>query len=236
MNRIKTISAWSALILLTFCVAFLPRLVSNQNENAVLSRRVYWNYTAHSSKEISSEQVIKLYQNREFDFNFIYSADEPYGNTAAAEGSAQLFEIVFESNEELIEYMKKIMANGVLTCFKSNVLTVVDNRPVAFSLIRVIIETYDGSFEFIYENKTKTLMTFSYYLSTPLNNYKTGAQAFINDLNSALDAYCQNILGLSAGEYGIKSSGIEQNYVDMTFLILRRDDLYGEYEKEKIYN
>ena len=164
MNKIKLISTLSLLILLTFCVVFLPYLINNQNENAILHKKTYWNYTARSNTELSSAQVIKLYQNYEVYFNFISSTDNPNTKRGIAEGAAQLFETVFESDEYLSEYMNKILTDGSLICFQNDVLTVIDNRPVALNLIKVIAETSNGSLEFIYEAKTKTLMAFSCYL------------------------------------------------------------------------
>lgn len=228
MNKIKLISTLSLLILLTFCVVFLPYLINNQNENAILHKKTYWNYTARNNTEPSSAQVIKLYQNYEVHFNFISSTDNPNTKRGIAEGAAQLFETVFESDEYLSEYMNKILTDGSLICFQNDVLTVIDNRPVALNLIKVIAETSNGSLEFIYEAKTKTLMAFSCYLYAPLNNYKAGTKCFINDFTSVLTAYCKNELGLGTEEYYIQYEIQDQNYININFGILIPDTQFDK--------
>ena len=116
--------------------------------------------------------------------------------------------------------MDKILSDGNLTCFQKKVLTVMDNHPVALNLIKVIVATPNGSLEFMFENKTKTLLSLSYYLSSSLDNYKTGTESFANDLNSALAVYCKNRLELSIGEYNTEYTIYDQNYSDITFSIM----------------
>lgn len=220
VNKIKTIGILTVLMLLTLCFIFLPDFISNQNENTLMNNKTNWNYTPDNNTEISSVQVIRLYQSRNFDCDFIYSTDESFDKSIIVEEAIQLFKTVFESDEYLGEYMDKILSDGNLTCFQKKVLTVMDNHPVALNLIKVIVATPNGSLEFMFENKTKTLLSLSYYLSSSLDNYKTGTESFANDLNSALAVYCKNRLELSIGEYNTEYTIYDQNYSDITFSIM----------------
>lgn len=220
MSKFKTIGILAVLIFLTCCFVFAPNLISNQDENAFIRNKIHWSYTPNNHEDISSMQVISLYQSRHFDCDFIYSIDESDNKAIVLEEVAELFDSVFESNAYLIEYMNNILSNGDLSYFKKNVLIAIDNHPVALRLVKVIVATPNGSLELIFEIKTKTLLSLSYYLSSGLTNYKTETESFTNDLSLALSDYCKNKLDLREGEYHVEYTLYDQNENVITFIII----------------
>ena len=75
VNKIKTIGILTVLMLLTLCFIFLPDFISNQNENTLMNNKTNWNYTPDNNTEISSVQVIRLYQSRNFDCDFSFNIE-----------------------------------------------------------------------------------------------------------------------------------------------------------------
>ena len=65
MNKLKIIGIFVILIILTVCIVFLPQLMSEQNEEKLLGKKLYWNYNVHDGTKMTSNQVAELYYNRE---------------------------------------------------------------------------------------------------------------------------------------------------------------------------
>ena len=204
MNKVKKISVFLLLLIMTVCIVFLPQFMSGQNEENLLNKKIYWDYNVRDSTKITSEQVAELYYNREINivtYNFISLNEGNYDASLMKEKSLALFEIVFESNESICEHIKMIITNGSPQYSQSSTLTKIDNQPIALNFIDVVITSSDGTFEFVYEEKTKTLISLSCVSLSYYLNYQYDNISFINSLKSAVKDYYEGQLGIDTNEY-----------------------------------
>ena len=65
MNKVKKISVFLLLLIMTVCIVFLPQLMNEQNEERLLNKKIYWDYNMRNTTKITSNQVAELYYNRE---------------------------------------------------------------------------------------------------------------------------------------------------------------------------
>ena len=65
MNKVKKISVFLLLLIMTVCIVFLPQLMNEQNEERLLNKKIYWDYNMRNTTKITSYQVAELYYNRE---------------------------------------------------------------------------------------------------------------------------------------------------------------------------
>ena len=65
MNKVKKISVFLLLLIMTVCIVFLPQLMNEQNEERLLNKKICWDYNMRNTTKITSNQVAELYYNRE---------------------------------------------------------------------------------------------------------------------------------------------------------------------------
>lgn len=204
MNKVKKISVFLLLLIMTVCIVFLPQFMSGQNEENLLNKKIYWDYNMRDSTKITSEQVAELYYNREVGigtYNEVSLDTENYDPSLMQERSFELFETVFENDEPLCEHIKMIITNGSPQYSQSSTLTKIDNQPIALNFIDVVITSSDGTFEFVYEEKTKTLISLSCVSLSYYLNYQYDNISFINSLKSAVKNYYEIQLGIDTSAY-----------------------------------
>ena len=204
MNKLKKIGIFVLLIILTVCIVFLPQLMSEQNEEKLLKQKIYWDYNIRGGTKITSNQVAELYYNREIrigTYNDVSLDTENYEPSLIQEKSFELFETVFENNEPICEHIKMMIINGTLHYSQSRTLIKLDNQPIALNFIDVVITSSDGTFEFVYEEKTKTLISLSCVSLSYYLNYEQEDTSLIASLELAVKSYYENQLQLGANEY-----------------------------------
>lgn len=214
MNKLKIIGIFVILIILTVCIVFLPQLMSEQNEEKLLGKKLYWNYNVHDGTKMTSNQVAELYYNREVGisvYNDVYLDIDNYDPSLMQQKSFELFETVFENNEPICEHIKMIITNGTPDYSQSSTLIKLDNQPIALNFIDVVITSSDGTFEFIYEEKTKTLISFSCVSLSYYLNYEQKDTSLIASLELAVKNYYENQLQLGTNEYYCSNESIDKD-------------------------
>lgn len=214
MNKVKKISVFLLLLIMTVCIVFLPQFMSGQNEENLLNKKIYWDYNMRDSTKITSEQVAELYYNREINiatYNFISLDEGNYDASLMKEKSLALFETVFESNEPICEHIKMIITNGSPQYSQSSTLIKIDNQPIALNFIDVVITSSDGTFGFVYEEKTKTLISLSCVSLSHYLNYQYDNISFINSLKSAVKDYYEIQLGIDTSKYYYSNELVQKN-------------------------
>ena len=204
MNKVKKISVFLLLLIMTVCIVFLPQLLNEQNEERLLNKKIHWDYNMRNTTKITSNQVAELYYNREIGigvYNDVSLDIENYEPSLIQEKSFELFETVFENNEPICEHIKMMIINGTLHYSQSSTLIKLDNQPIALNFIVVVITSSDGTFEFVYEEKTKTLISLSCVSLSYYLNYEQEETSLIASLELAVKSYYENQLQLGANEY-----------------------------------
>lgn len=204
MNKLKKIGIFVLLIILTVCIVFLPQLMSEQNEEKLFNQKIYWDYNIRGGTKITSNQVAELYYNREIrigTYNDVSLDTENYEPSLMQEKSFELFETVFENNEPIYEHIKMIITNGTPHCSQSSTLIKLDNQPIALNFIDVVITSSDGTFEFVYEEKTKTLISFSCVSFSYYLNYEQKDTSLIDSLEVEVQNYYENQLEIGTNGY-----------------------------------
>ena len=227
MNKVKKISVFLLLLIMTVCIVFLPQLMNEQNEERLLNKKIYWDYNMRNTTKITSNQVAELYYNREIGigaYNDISLDRDNYEPSYMQKKSFELFETVFENNEPICEHIKMIISDGIANYSQNSTLVKIDNQPTALNFINVVITSGDFVLEFNYEEKTKTLISLSCPSSSYYLNYGQEDPSFINSLKLAVKNYYENQLGLDINEYyyleewACKKDDIKEYYTEFGIL------------------
>lgn len=214
MNKLKKIGIFVLLIILTICIVFLPQLISEQNEERLLNKKIQWDYNIRDTTIVTGKQVAELYYSREISigvYNDISLDKDHYKLSLMQEKSFELFEAVFESDESICGHIKMIITDGTPHYSQSSTLIKIDNQPIALNFIDVIITSSNDAIEFVYEEKTKTLISFfcvssSYYLSYQYDN-----KSFINSLDAAVKDYYESKLEIDTSKYYYSNESVQKN-------------------------
>lgn len=197
MNKIKKAFMFFVLLTITAVVIFAPQFINSYNENSLLKKTLYWNYKGRENSKITDKQVADFYYNSGLD-GVSLDADD-YSDAKCTDSLIQLFDIVFDGSEEICEYMKDIVLYGNPSYSKNGILIMIDNHPVVLNYMFASINTDYNTFEFAYEEKTKTLISFSYFSKYfPIDENATFS---IEDLHLAAENYYKNHLKLSDEQF-----------------------------------
>lgn len=214
MNKLKIIGIFVILIILTVCIVFLPQLMSEQNEEKLLGKKLYWNYNVHDGTKMTSNQVAELYYNREVGisvYNDVSLDIDNYDPSLMQQKSFELFETVFKNDKPICEHIKKIVSNGTPHYSQSSTLIKIDNQPIALNFIDVVITSSNDTFEYVYEEKTKTLISLSSVSLSYYLNYQYDNTSFINSLKSAIEDYYESQLGINTSEYYYSNESVQKD-------------------------
>lgn len=204
MNKVKKISVFLLLLIMTVCIVFLPQLLNEQNEERLLNKKIHWDYNMRNTTKITSNQVAELYYNREIGigvYNDVSLDIENYEPSLIQEKSFELFETVFENNEPICEHIKMMIINGTLHYSQSSTLIKLDNQPIALNFIDVVITNTDSILEFVYEEKTRTLISLSCISLSYYMNYQYDNILFMDSLKSVVKDYYESQLGIDTSKY-----------------------------------
>ena len=227
MIKVKKISVFLLLLIMTVCIVFLPQLINEQNEERLLNKKIYWDYNMRNTTKITSNQVAELYYNREIGigaYNDISLDRDNYEPSYMQKKSFELFETFFESDESICKHIKMIISDGIANYSQNSTLVKINNQPTALNFINVVITSGDFVLEFNYEEKTKTLISLSCPSSSYYLNYGQEDPSFINSLELAVKNYYENQLGLDINEYyyleewACKKDDIKEYYTEFGIL------------------
>ncbi len=202
MNKIKTALIFILLSVLTAGVVFLPQIINTHSEKRLYDKEIFWNYGRKGSAEITDRQVAALY--RDAGFSISYPGADLYDKTDVtdtdlSESVSKLIDTVFANDSELRDYIKKLLSAGSPQFDRTRVLTMLDDRPVVLCFSTASFFSGDISLDFYFEEKTLTLLNFSYFFNNIQGNEYY--QHYTERLRTSAETYYEDRLGLKSGEY-----------------------------------
>lgn len=205
MSKIKTIAMLLSLVLLTAVVIFTPFIFSEQSEDKILNKTIYQNCTITNKVNISSKDVALLFHNHEIIINaydFMYKVVDDKEKAKIVNNTSEVFETVFNKNDQFFSHLKDLLnINDSLFTTRYNVLAHVDNQPVGLSFIEVIVESKNELVEVIFEEKTKTVISFLYQNLD--GAIRVDSEADLENSNLSIRNYYETKVNVSSKYYYI---------------------------------
>ncbi len=158
------------LVILTLFIILIPPFLSGQNKRNIADETTYRDYTAGKRTSITSEQVAKLYYNQEISMVYDYFDIKTVNKEEIHNNIIDLTEMLFDNNKEACEAIKKILlsnndyydSNKIFNNYsRKSILIKVDNQPAALNFVHYYIENENGYLVIRYEEKTKTVISFT---------------------------------------------------------------------------
>ena len=200
MKKWKNIGILFLLIILTVGVVFIPQLISEQRVEHLLNEIVYRDYNASQRPKLTSEQVARLYYNRQIDikYNGLQNSNDV---EKIQEDVVYLTEFLFSKEPAMCESINTILEDKALRCFRSISLILVDNQPTALNFVTCGVKGNDVFFEILYEEKTKTIIGFS--VDSLKNTFHSNEEMelYAANIESLIKRYFEEQLHFSQDEY-----------------------------------
>lgn len=154
------------LIIITGFIVFIPPFVSGQYEEKITNKITHRDYYASNRPKLTSEQVARLYYNREISIglNSFNTNTENSDNEIILKDIFLLIDMLFAENELIGDSVKDLVFNSEINCFRSNSLIKINNKPTAINFVSCGTKNEKGYIEIDYEEKTKTIVQFSCYI------------------------------------------------------------------------
>ena len=241
VNKIKSVAIILLLLFLTTVIVFMPYFISKDIDSQRLSNTSRWNYSAQNAVKITDKDVALLYYNGKIDADVYKNFERPvFGenegindtNYSIKKEINALFDKVFVNNETIGSCMKEMFENSNICFSQTEVLTMIDERPVVLNVICVIAEAVHGTMEIIYEQKSNTMIGFNYYSVFPLDETNSIKS---NELVEAVSQYYTSWLELNNRQFFAHYEIIEKadfkNYFAWFGISNFKNEIY--YEKEE---
>ena len=200
MMKWKNIGFLFLLIVLTVGVFCVPPLISEQREEHLLNEIVYRDYNASQRPKLTSEQVARLYYNRQIDIK--YNSLQNNNDTEKIQKDVvYLSEFLFNKEPAMCESINTILEDKALSYSRSSSLILVDNQPTALNFVSCVVKGNDVVFEIVYEEKTNTIISF--WVDSPENPFHSDEEmdSYGASLESLINSYFEEQLHLSRDEY-----------------------------------
>ena len=190
MNKKQNLSVILLVFAVTAVVIFVPLGMNVFNSDSLINKTDYWKYDTSNVSTITSQQVAGLYYTNQL-------IGGTYCNISSDEENTEFANI----KNNVSSLLKSVLPNGevcltdegIYSCTKQSILTVVNSSPIAFNLVNFNYQHDGGYIEIVYEEKTLTLISFSCE-STDLS-----ADDIENITNQLADYY--KALGLNETQY-----------------------------------
>lgn len=238
MKILKKVCVFCLLIALTATTVLLPRVAAERSEKALLSKKTYWNYGGRAGTELDSIKVAELFYKSDTS-TVIYHSNN-YGSQSAQglklrETTDALFDKVFKNDSYVCEYMKKLLSDSETYYIQDKLMTAFDGRSVILDIIEV--QTNSGSSDILlsFEEKTKTLISFSYAAKRDTESYDAslsyGSSFPLKGLEQAVVDYYAEQLKLSKEQYFHQSDSGEDYSIFESGIDKRQTDYFAQVEK-----
>ncbi len=201
MKTLKSISIFFLLIVLTCGVVFMPQIISGQKEENIMNEVFHLNYSAGNRPKLTSEQVARLYYNREVGAGYISLAPVNDQSYASQVNITELVELIFGKDEAICTPIKEIVTNRTMNyCSQNSSLIKIDNQPTALNFVNCESKA-SPYFNIRYEEKTKTVISFSCDdFLMEFENVKD-SQTYLEKVTSMITDYYEKQLNMSKDEY-----------------------------------
>lgn len=232
MKMLKKACIFCLLIVLTVTTVLLPRAAAERSEKALLSKKTYWNYSGRAGVELDSAKVAELFYNSDTSTVIYHSND--YDSQSAQglklrESTEALFDKVFKNDSYVCEYMKKLLSDRELYYIQNKLMTAFNGRSVILDIIEVQTKSGNSDILLSFEEKTKTLISFSCATKRDTESYDSSFS--LKGLEQAIEDYYANQLKLPAERYFYQSdSGKDYSFFE-SGINKRQTDYFAEEEK-----
>ena len=158
MNKKQNLSVILLVFAVTAVVIFVPLGMNVFNSDSLINKTDYWKYDTSNVSTITSQQVAGLYYTNQL-------IGGTYCNISSDEENTEFANI----KNNVSSLLKSVLPNGevcltdegIYSCTKQSILTVVNSSPVAFNLVNFNYRHNSGYIEIVYEEKTLTLISVS---------------------------------------------------------------------------
>lgn len=237
LKKIKEISIFSFLALLTAGIIFLPQWISDQNEQNLLKKQYSDKISLPDTTRITAGQIAKLFCDNEFvEYKFINEKNSSYDAGTLYEKAAEVLAPVFGDDPQILTNIKDFIGkeDSAIYCDLEQeiVFMLVDTSPVAVYFSHLDIRDNLSGFELAYEEKTKALLYFSFYnyRKNELDDKAVYPLEKIAESQTVLEAvihYYEDFLGLDEKNYYCEYS---QNPYDSFICFGLRPEEKNEYD------
>lgn len=150
------------LIAITCCIILVPPIISGQNAGNITNKITYRNYHASNRPKLTGNQVARMYYNREISLVYNSLPIIAENDEQIQKDIIDVIKLLFGNDEETNEMIEKMLLNSIINYSRNSVLIKVDNQPTALNFVSCAVENDNGCFEILYEEKTRTIIRFSY--------------------------------------------------------------------------
>lgn len=205
MRNKKTIGIILLLIVLTAAVVFVPQLISERRETKRIDEVTYRNYYASERAVFTSEQVARLYYDRQIETN---------NNLRMVNNKSDDAELIRREVTGLLDQMfgkgtdlsdpfntRIEQSESSLSCYRNSCLILVENHPMALNFVNCCIKENDFVFEIIYEEKTNTLLGFTVETVTIQFRNSEEREQYSTKVEKQMQELFEDGLGLGPEEY-----------------------------------
>lgn len=203
MRNGKTVCLFLILLLVTAGMILLPPTLSGQRRAALLTRTVYREQAVSDRIRVTASQVARLYNTRKIGFGpynsmFLYEADEAQQVRAAA---AELLKPFFAEDTAVGKSVLDALEDSEVFYSRNSILINAYDQPVALIFMEVGIRKGGVSVELMYEEKTKTLVRFSYDTPELLCENEEHGKVALDAVMHPVREYYENTLKLGTEDY-----------------------------------
>ena len=202
-------------------VVILPKFVSEQREENVLNKVTYRNYNVASRPKLTAKQVAHIYCNGELGVvNNLSSVNIDKSDIGIIQDD--IFDIkemllgdncISESIKENIA--EENIAKEIIGCRSNSTLAKINNQPIALNFVDYGIKDDNVYFEICYEEKTKTVIKVSVYISGDAINEIKEAEINVENVKILMSNYFKEQLQLENDEYDVfvEYSTMQEKYI-----------------------
>lgn len=201
MNRLRNITALLLLMIITVCIVLLPQRIDEKREDNLLKGTSFRNLSIRNSAKITRHDVAQLYNQRMIYIEaFAYTPVTSENNDIEQirSDSMELFSEVFGNESKFTARLNKILENETMkNSYQKVEIIMFDNHPLALNIYLIQIPYADFTLNYIYEQKTKTLLNFSFFNFKNNNDNTFIIGKYIGEIEECARKYIKEKLGMS---------------------------------------
>lgn len=202
MNRLRNITTLLLLVIITVCIVLLPQRFDEKREDNLLKGTSFRNLSIRNSVKITRHDVAQLYNQRMIYIEaFAYTPVTSENNDIEQirRDSAEIFSEVFGNESKFTVRLNKILENETMkNSFQKVEIIMFDNHPLALNIYLIQIPYADFTLQYIYEQKTKTLLNFCFFNFNYDNTFSI--EKNIGEIEECAKKYIKEKLGMSESQ------------------------------------
>ena len=215
-------------VLTSALIIFLPHFDSLRSERALLNNESYRKYQVENDSKLEKSMVAEAFLDIGELYFVFFPNYKPANNAEKKNESLEILNEIFLGSDELITFFNNLFHDSQFYCSTNNALVMINEKPTALVFVSANLTLKEGSLDFVYEQKTGTLLNLSLFL--PYDNEKINIEL---GMQKALESYCSNELDLENGEFWfIYETTHDDLFLDASFGISEIDEEKLEAEKD----